>query len=67
MIYILNVREKGSDRNVPRQCLTALEAVAALSGAKARGADVPIITRGKMQIDELTLRAEAEAERRSPV
>lgn len=64
MIYTLDVHEKGSDRSVPRQFLTALEAVAALNEAKGRGADVPVIMRRKVQIDEMMLRAEAEAERR---
>ena len=62
MIYTFDVREKVSDRSVARQLLTALEAVAALNETKGRGADVPVITRGKVQIDELMLRAEAEAE-----
>ena len=67
MIYTFDVREKGSDRSVARQFLTALEAVTALNEAKGQGADAPVITRGKMQIDELMLRAEAEAERRPQV
>ena len=67
MTYTLDVRETGSDRSVPRQFLTALEAVAALNEAKGRGADIPVIVRGKVRIDELALRAEAEAERQPHV
>ena len=67
MIYTLDVREKGSDRSVPRQCLTALETVAALNEAKGRGAIVLTIRKGEAKLDELMLRAEAEAERRPDV